>query len=140
MGFLFSVLWHLKPTSDVKTEREIPDSSISDGCPVRRLKPRRRLGGEGVLRMGSHTEPSAWLTLSHSQTHRRGSGRAAFIKIPCSERNRKKKKSLGFTNVRTFQEKTLLFKMKDNKGRAPLDRKWGVGLRHCRCQNPSTTN
>lgn len=137
MGFLFSVLWHLKPTSDVKTEWGFPDSSISDGRPARRLKPRRRLGGEGVLRMGSRTEPSAWLTLSHSQTHRRGSGRAAFIKIPCSGRDRKK--SLGVTNVRTFRVKTL-FKMKDNKGRAPLDRKWGVGLRHFRCQNPSTTN
>lgn len=48
--------------SDVKTEWEFPDSSIPGGCPVRRLKPRRRLGGEGVLRVGSRAEPSAWLT------------------------------------------------------------------------------
>lgn len=74
-GFAFSVLWHLKPMADVKTELGFPELSTFDGRFVRPLKPQGHMGGEGVLWMARHRRERHWLftsvTLSHHWTHHR---------------------------------------------------------------------
>lgn len=83
-GFAFSVLWHFKPTADVKTELGFPELSTFDGRLVRPLKPQRRMGGEEFSEWpdteGSGADCSLCVTLSHHWTHQRDG------KTECSSR------------------------------------------------------
>lgn len=139
-GFAFSVLWHLKPTADVKTELGFPELSTCDGRLVRPLKPQRCMGGEGVLWVARHRRERRWLfTACHSESPLNPPqrwGNTVLVKVPCSEWNRKKPPRTGGT--KTSVEKTLLFEMKNNKEQAQQDQgvPWGVRLKHYMVPDP----
>lgn len=69
-----------------------------------------------------------------------------LIKVPCSEQDRKK--CLGFEDIKTFGEKTFLFKIKNNKrksfaeSRSPVGRKTETlsGVRSLKALNEEFTN
>lgn len=145
-GFAFSVLWHLKPTADVKTELDFPELSTCDGRLVRPLKPQRCMGGEGVLWTARHRRERRWLfTACHSESPLNPSqrwGNTVLVKVPCFEWNRKK--TPWIVDTRTSVEKTLLFEMKNSStgSRSPLGSKVETlhGARSLKTLNEEFTN
>lgn len=68
-GFLFSVLWHLKPKADFNLELDFTKFSIFDGSLVRPLKPQRCISGKGALWMGRQCWEQCWLIcMAHSES------------------------------------------------------------------------